>query len=273
MHKGRETGDEGVLAIVAEKHDFAITYFGTMITAADITELVTSDYGVLPVSEPTIIDASFGRANAGYTKEDCAAIAGDTNIGAKASGAILVSLLFGDGNGTSALDDMKQSLDSRFGGLADVGRGRALERSEDDDAPADYADAIRHDPAPLVAAISYFGQSRIEADRNDLTIVLADCDQAIRPVSNRWFVHVNRGQIFNNEGEYDDPLADCAKACASSPRTLRATTSALDQGNVLRGRISRWQAGGRGSNRRLRVDGMDEPVLPRNPGRGHGRAG
>ena len=70
-HKGRETGDEGVLAIAAEKHDFAITYFGTMITAADITELVTSDYGVLPVSEPTIIDASFGRANAGYTKEDC----------------------------------------------------------------------------------------------------------------------------------------------------------------------------------------------------------
>jgi tetratricopeptide (TPR) repeat protein len=193
----------GIAYQLQEKHEPAVADFAEAIRTSQVSEVMGAANRSPSLTEPMMIGAIFNRANACYAKGDFdRAIAHYTGVIKVCSKAKLT-----------------RSPGARFRALAYVGRGRAHESNDDVDAAlADYADALRHDPEPLVAAVACIGRSGIESDRNDLETALVDRERSIQLVADRWFVYLNRAQVLNKNGRYAGALADCGKACEVAPR-------------------------------------------------------
>jgi tetratricopeptide (TPR) repeat protein len=115
---------------------------------------------------------------------------------------------------------IKRASGTKLEAVGYAGRARARYRTKDvASALADYDEALRHNPDPVVAAITRIDRSKIESDRNDLERALDDCAKAIELLPNRDFVYLNRARVLTDSGRYDRALADCDKACAVEPKS------------------------------------------------------
>jgi len=111
----------------------------------------------------------------------------------------------------------------------DLQRAAALSApSGEDDALADYDEAIRRDASSIAA---FHGRGLLRRQRGDIERALADLDQAIRLSFSNASIYRDRGLIWYEKGRYDRAIADFNQAIKIAPDFASAY---LNRGMALR---------------------------------------
>jgi tetratricopeptide (TPR) repeat protein len=101
-----------------------------------------------------------------------------------------------------------------------VSRGNGYaEKGENDQAIADYTQAIRIDPN---AAAAYYNRGNLYSDKGEYDRALADYTQAIRLSPKDSLAYLNRAMVYRDRGEYDQAVADYTQAIRIDPKFWKA---------------------------------------------------